>query len=448
VYIQQKMTTTTSTSTTTQQQPSLRFNIILNDGKDESFISLINLKEILARQLPKMPREYITRYVFDKQHINIICVANEMEIVGGVCFRPFPEQRFAEIAFLAVSSANQVQKVGSKLMIHLKEYARKQGLTHFLTYADNYALGYFKKQGFSSVVTLPKERWQGYIKDYDGGTLMECFIHPQINMHEMDHLIKRQRVRLLDLVHEQVRNNQLEQQQQVTWKFPSSSSSTPTSSSTSKSNILTAFQQVPGIKEAGWVIPVDISSTITTTSNSNNVPTTPSSSTNTTTTTISKNLPTGAALAEVQTALRAVVDRIINHRESWPFLEPVPDTVVDYFTIIKEPIDLSVIRKRINDPNQYVKDPAKLKRDLELMISNCKTYNSPITNYWKAAVGLEKFMHTLFDSDGEEDNVVVLTTSSSTPNNNNNPNNNNKSQSNSINNNSSDSSDEEINDDD
>jgi len=33
------------------------------------------------------------------------------------------------------------------------------GITHFLTYADNYAIGYFKKQGFSKSLLLPRERW-------------------------------------------------------------------------------------------------------------------------------------------------------------------------------------------------------------------------------------------------------------------------------------------------
>jgi hypothetical protein len=33
-----------------------------------------------------------------------------------------------------------------------------------VTYADNYAIGYFKKQGFSKSISMPKERWFGYIK--------------------------------------------------------------------------------------------------------------------------------------------------------------------------------------------------------------------------------------------------------------------------------------------
>lgn len=41
---------------------------------------------------------------------------------------------------------------------------------HFLTYADNYAVGYFQKQGFTKEITLDKSLWMGYIKDYEGGT--------------------------------------------------------------------------------------------------------------------------------------------------------------------------------------------------------------------------------------------------------------------------------------
>lgn len=34
-------------------------------------------------------------------------------------------------------------------------------------------------QGFTKEITLEKDRWQGYIKDYDGGTLMECVMNPK-----------------------------------------------------------------------------------------------------------------------------------------------------------------------------------------------------------------------------------------------------------------------------
>lgn len=56
-------------------------------------------------------------------------------------------QRFGEIAFCAITADEQVKGYGTRLMNHLKQHARDvDGLTHFLTYADNNAVGYFVKQ--------------------------------------------------------------------------------------------------------------------------------------------------------------------------------------------------------------------------------------------------------------------------------------------------------------
>ena len=44
-------------------------------------------------------------------------------------------------------------------MLAAQEYARAHDrLTHFLTYADNNAVGYFAKQGFTKEITLDRER--------------------------------------------------------------------------------------------------------------------------------------------------------------------------------------------------------------------------------------------------------------------------------------------------
>jgi histone acetyltransferase len=53
-------------------------------------------------------------------------------------------------------------------------------MKHYLTYADNYATGYFKKQGFTTEITLDKRKWVGYIKDYEGGTIMQCTTVPKV----------------------------------------------------------------------------------------------------------------------------------------------------------------------------------------------------------------------------------------------------------------------------
>lgn len=40
----------------------------------------------------------------------------------------------------------KLQGYGTHLMNHLKEYHIKHNILYFLTYADEYAIGYFKKQ--------------------------------------------------------------------------------------------------------------------------------------------------------------------------------------------------------------------------------------------------------------------------------------------------------------
>jgi histone acetyltransferase len=80
-------------------------------------------------------------------------------------------------------------------MDHFKHHVRTtySSMMHFLTYADNYAVGYFKKQGFTKEITLSRSVWAGYIKDYEGGTIMECALLPKINYLEIRDIIARQR---------------------------------------------------------------------------------------------------------------------------------------------------------------------------------------------------------------------------------------------------------------
>ena len=109
--------------------------------------ALIDLKNIFSAQLPKMGKEYIARLVLDRKHISLICRFQGL-VVGGVTYRPHPTQAFAEIAFCAVSASHQVRGYGQRIMNQLKELAKREGIENLLTYADNHAIGYFRKQGF------------------------------------------------------------------------------------------------------------------------------------------------------------------------------------------------------------------------------------------------------------------------------------------------------------
>ncbi|KAJ1841152.1 histone acetyltransferase, partial [Coemansia sp. RSA 2708] len=163
-----------------EQQGLIHFEVVYNDGKDVSMRRLTELKNIFQKQLPKMPKEYIARLVYDRNHSSLAIVKTDGHVVGGITFRLFEHRQFAEIVFCAVSSTEQVKGYGSFLMNNLKDYISANTLArHFLTYADNYAIGYFQKQassicpGFTKEITLDKRLWMGYIKDYEGGTLMQ-----------------------------------------------------------------------------------------------------------------------------------------------------------------------------------------------------------------------------------------------------------------------------------
>jgi hypothetical protein len=53
--------------------------------------------------------------------------------------------------------------------------------------------GYFKKQGFSKEIKLPKSVYNGYIKDYEGATLMGCELNPRIIYTEFTAIIRKQK---------------------------------------------------------------------------------------------------------------------------------------------------------------------------------------------------------------------------------------------------------------
>jgi len=50
---------------------------------------LIDLKNIFAKQLPKMPKEYIVKLVFDRYHEAMIILRKKKKVIGGICFRLF-----------------------------------------------------------------------------------------------------------------------------------------------------------------------------------------------------------------------------------------------------------------------------------------------------------------------------------------------------------------------
>jgi histone acetyltransferase len=87
-----------------------------NDESPRSLVILTGLKTLFQKQLPKMPREYIARLVYDDNSKALAIIKRGYKVVGGICYRPFPHRGFAEIVFFATSSADQ-EKVNTLIYL-------------------------------------------------------------------------------------------------------------------------------------------------------------------------------------------------------------------------------------------------------------------------------------------------------------------------------------------
>ena len=78
--------------------------------------------------------------------------------------------------------------------------------------------------------------------------------------------------------------------------------------------------------------------------------------------------------AELKEA-KTLLNELSKQKNSWPFCRSV-DVIQfpDYLNVVKQPMDLATIRKRLD--NQYYKSLADFAAELDLVWSNCFTYNT------------------------------------------------------------------------
>ncbi|NXS61684.1 KAT2A acetyltransferase, partial [Brachypteracias leptosomus] len=306
----------------------IEFHVIGNSLSQKSnkkiLMWLVGLQNVFSHQLPRMPKEYITRLVFDPKH-KTLALIKDGRVIGGICFRMFPTQGFTEIVFCAVTSNEQV-KVGAGTPPHLPS----------------------SSQGFSKDIKVPKSRYLGYIKDYEGATLMECELNPRIPYTELSHIIKKQKEIIKKLIERK--------QAQIRKVYPG----------------LTCFKEgvrqipiesVPGIRES-----------------------------------CGEGLSGGRALKELKdpdqlyNTLKNLLAQIKTHPSAWPFMEPVKKSEApDYYEIIRFPIDLKTMTERLK--NRYYVTKKLFIADLQRIITNCREYNPPDSDYCKCANTLEKFFY-------------------------------------------------------
>lgn len=223
-----------------EEQGIISFHVINNSLRRkpsrQELLWLIGLQNVFSHQLPRMPKEYISRLVLDPKH-KCLSLIKDNQVIGGICFRMFPDQGFTEIVFCAVTSNEQVKGYGTYLMNHLKDYHISHNIVHFLTYADEFAIGYFKKQGFSKDITLAREHYAGYIKEYEGATLMGCELNPHICYTDFTKIIRTQKA-IMKKVVERKREGLQERRAGLTC-FKDGVRQVP-------------IECIPGVLETGW----------------------------------------------------------------------------------------------------------------------------------------------------------------------------------------------------
>ncbi|KAL8899703.1 MAG: hypothetical protein Q9192_001439 [Flavoplaca navasiana] len=329
-----------------ERNGEIEFRVVNNDNAGDSLIILTGLKCIFQKQLPKMPKDYIARLVYDRTHLSMAIVKKPLEVVGGITYRPFNGRQFAEIVFCAISSDQQVKGYGAHLMSHLKDYVKATSpIQHFLTYADNYAIGYFKKQGFTKEITLEKPRWMGYIKDYEGGTIMQCTMVPKIRYLEAGRMLLKQKEAVLAKIRAFSKSHIIHPPPKE-WK-----------SGVCKIDPMT----IPAIKLSGWSPDMD-------------------------------ELARQPRHGPNYNQLLHLLNDMQNHSSSWPFVQPVNrDEVADYYEVIKEPMDFSTMEEK-HEKDLYP-TPEDFIHDAKLIFENCRKYNAESSPYVKSANKLEKYMY-------------------------------------------------------
>jgi histone acetyltransferase len=297
-----------------EKRHEISFHIIGNSlhkpVSKQCMLWLLGLQSVFAHQLPGMPKDYITQLVFDGKHKTLTLVKDDRPI-GGICFRTFASQGFIEIVFCAVTSSQQVKGYGTHLMNHLKDYSNQLNIRHFLTFADEFAIGYFKKQGFTKEIKLHRNIYAGFIKEYEGATLMQCELHPEIIYTQFNSVVRKQS----EIVKELFRQKQLEQ------------SKIHPGLNCFKEGLRTCLtaENIPGLRELGFrSVPRSLRQ--------------------------SRSIDESEETEKIHQHLASVLHQIKNNQSSWPFLQPVSIAEVpDYYDHIKYPMDLKTMSDRLKN---------------------------------------------------------------------------------------------------
>lgn len=316
-------------------QGVLSWQTIYNDGTAQNFKLLCQLKQIISVQLPNMPKNYIMRLVFDFQHKSLVGLKNG-KVIGGITFRPFNKEGyvpFIEVVFCVITKSEQRGGYGSRLMNRLKHWCQQNDNVNLLTYADDSAIGYFQRQGFTLDIGMETKDWDiGFLKYYDSATLMHCAVDMRIDYLEINHQIRLQRatfckkMRQLSHQHQEYEGIKKFDRNRESYVDP---------------------MKIQGLIESGW-----------------------------TTYQLDKLLEKDNQ-DRIYKENKAIIEAIKSNTSLCePFAKPVvelyPKLASTYLETIPDPIDLRTISEKL-ERRCYI-CPEMLLADLQRMVENCKNF--------------------------------------------------------------------------
>ncbi|XP_061744164.1 bromodomain-containing protein 4-like isoform X2 [Nerophis ophidion] len=120
----------------------------------------------------------------------------------------------------------------------------------------------------------------------------------------------------------------------------------------------------------------------------------------------------GRVTNQLQYLEKVVLTTLWRHHFSWPFRQPVDAVTLrlpDYYTIIKNPMDLGTIKRRLQ--NKYYWKGLECVQDFTTMFTNCYVYNKPGDDIVFMAQTLEKiFLLEVSKMSQTERDVAVVAT--------------------------------------
>lgn len=95
---------------------------------------------------------------------------------------------------------------------------------------------------------------------------------------------------------------------------------------------------------------------------------------------------------EIMKKCRSILRKISGHKCGYWFRQPVDiNELPNYFQVVEVPMDLSTIRKRL-EQNHYLTDEL-YQSDVKLIFSNAKLFNPPMSQVYKDAEFMEEYFY-------------------------------------------------------